>query len=491
MSKNNPFAIIEKDGVMTRYEGHLHRFETLAELQDFYNQKVSTILFMVPFRTIRERGFEAHGDEPILAIEVEEMMTLTREQIEAILSDKPIVLEKSIQPMLDDESFARKVREIQNKEIAGGNICQMILSQPYVGKIKDFSEEDVESAFRNCLKQKGQYMTVLFSDGGENYFVSLTPEQHLGITNDEVTMNPIAGTMRKGDISDLRERLLTFISDPKETKELFHVLDEELKMMEAICEEGGRIEGPFLHQNGAVIHTEYKIIGKRDKNKELLDILRATLHAPTLTGGPIKSAVSLIAKYEANSRGYYGGEIGILTPDGHLDTAITIRTAHFRGDGTVTIQAGAGITRDSDPMSEAQEIRLKTSGMQAALTGTTTTTPDMSEILEQHEIVEALAQRNEHLSRFHFRDQTNIDTVEILKGKTVTIINNDDEFAKTLGRMMTRMGMNVCVIDTLDFNPVSDTSNIVVIGPGPGDINDMNDPKMKTLASHTNELFAS
>gem|GEM_PF-5529365 len=57
--------------------------------------------------------------------------------------------------------------------------------------------------------------------------------------------------------------------------------------------------------------------------------------------------------------------------------------------------------------------------------------------------------------------------------------------------MMTRMGMNVCVIDTLDFNPVSDTSDIVVIGPGPGDINDMNDPKMKTLASHTNELFAS
>jgi len=70
----------------------------------------------------------------------------------------------------------------------------------------------------------------------------LTPEQHLGVTPDEVTMNPIAGTMRKGDISDMREQLLQFISDPKETKELFHVLDEELKMMEAICEEGGRIE---------------------------------------------------------------------------------------------------------------------------------------------------------------------------------------------------------------------------------------------------------
>jgi len=154
MQPNNPFAIIEKDGAITLYEGHLHRFETLAELQGFYNQKVSTLIFMTPFRTIRERGFEAHGDEPILAIEVEEIKILTREQIETILSDKLIVLEKSMQPVLDDESFAHIVREIQDKEIAGGNICQMVLSQPYIGKIQDFSQEDVESAFRNCLKQK-------------------------------------------------------------------------------------------------------------------------------------------------------------------------------------------------------------------------------------------------------------------------------------------------------------------------------------------------
>lgn len=51
--------------------------------------------------------------------------------------------------------------------------------------------------------------------------------------------------------------------------------------------------------------------------------------------------MNLIAKYEPISRGYYGGEIGILTSDGCLDTAITIRTAHFKQDGTVIIQAGA------------------------------------------------------------------------------------------------------------------------------------------------------
>ena len=75
----------------------------------------------------------------------------------------------------------------------------------------------------------------------------------------------------------------------------------------------------------------------------------------------------MIAKYESFSRRYYGGEIGILTPEGNLDTAINIRTAHFEHDGTVTIQAGAGITRNSIPLAEAEEVRLKTGGMQAAI----------------------------------------------------------------------------------------------------------------------------
>ena len=46
-----------------------------------------------------------------------------------------------------------------------------------------------------------------------------------------------------------------------------------------------------------------------------------------------------------------------------------IRAAHFESDGTVTIQAGAGITKKSDPMDEAREVALKTGGMRSALLG--------------------------------------------------------------------------------------------------------------------------
>ncbi len=110
-------------------------------------------------------------------------------------------------------------------------------------------------------------------------------------------------------------------------------------------------------------------MGKRKKDLDSLDALRQTLHAPTLVGSPEESASHIIQKYENQSRGYYGGEIGILKPDGTLDTAILIRMAHIRKNGDVTIQAGAGLKLDSDPLKEAQECQAKKAGMERAITG--------------------------------------------------------------------------------------------------------------------------
>ncbi len=484
-----PYAIIEKGDTITRYDGTLYKFATIKWLQEFYQQQASTLIFLTPFRTIRERGFESHGDEPILALQVSHVTELTREQVEQTLSNKRIQFEKAITPMQSDEEFATTVKQIQTSEIAWGNICQIILSQPYTGKIQDFSEQDVESAFKNALRQKWQYMTVLFSDGDGQYFVSLTPEQHLMITHDKVTMDPIAGTLKKWDIETFRKRLLQFLDDTKEQNELVQVLDEELKMMEVICDDGGRIEWPFLRQNGAVVHTEYKLIGKRNPGIEPLDALRETLHAPTLVGGPIESAARLIKKYEKQSRGYYGGEIGILTPDRTLDTAILIRMAHFEKDGTVTIQAGAGITKKSKPLEEAQEVSVKTGGMRSALLWSAQTPPDVQEILDNPEILAKLWERNEHLSKFHFLEQSLLESCEELRWKTATIIDNEDNFTNMLSRMMTTMGMLVDIVKTADFDPITNTSDIIVIWPGPGNINDMNDSKMRTLWEHTKELI--
>ena len=57
-------------------------------------------------------------------------------------------------------------------------------------------------------------------------------------------------------------------------------------------------------------------------------------------------------------RGVYGGAVGYLSWNGNMDTSIAIRTAVIK-DGTLYVQAGAGVVADSVPELEWKETMNK------------------------------------------------------------------------------------------------------------------------------------
>jgi anthranilate synthase component 1 len=61
---------------------------------------------------------------------------------------------------------------------------------------------------------------------------------------------------------------------------------------------------------------------------------------------------------EPERRGVYGGAVGYFAADGSMDTCIALRTTVIK-DGTMYVQAGAGIVADSVPESEFQECQHK------------------------------------------------------------------------------------------------------------------------------------
>ena len=88
------------------------------------------------------------------------------------------------------------------------------------------------------------------------------------------------------------------------------VVDEELKMMCDICHEGGQVLGPFLKPMTHLIHTEYLLAGRTDRDHR--EILRDTMYAATVTGAPVENACRLIADYEPEGRGYYGAALALF-----------------------------------------------------------------------------------------------------------------------------------------------------------------------------------
>jgi anthranilate synthase component 1 len=80
----------------------------------------------------------------------------------------------------------------------------------------------------------------------------------------------------------------------------------------------------------------------------------AVLPAGTLSGAPKVRAMEIIDELETTKRCLYGGTVGYLAYDGHIDTCIAIRTVLFR-NGKAYVQAGGGVVLDSDPEKEYME----------------------------------------------------------------------------------------------------------------------------------------
>ena len=102
------------------------------------------------------------------------------------------------------------------------------------------------------------------------------------------------------------------------------------------------------------MHMVSNVIGKIKKNLTMIDVLRATFPAGTVSGAPKIRAIEIIYELEPHKRGIYAGAIGYLGWNGNMDTAIAIRTCVIK-DKVLNIQCGAGIVNDSNPESEWTE----------------------------------------------------------------------------------------------------------------------------------------
>jgi anthranilate synthase component 1 len=118
----------------------------------------------------------------------------------------------------------------------------------------------------------------------------------------------------------------------------------------------------YSHVMHLVSHVQAQLL----PGKDAFDVLKATFPAGTLTGAPKIRAMEIIDEMEPSRRGPYGGAVGYFSYTGNMDFCITIRTMVIQ-DGSIYIQAGAGIVADSDPEAEYQETVNKAMGMMQAV----------------------------------------------------------------------------------------------------------------------------
>ncbi|MFC7929934.1 anthranilate synthase family protein [Streptomyces cinereoruber] len=446
-------------------------------------------LVLVPHRQITERGFAAAEDgSPLLAMEVTDQGLISVPDVLDALPDEPIALTGGHFDT-DDEAYADTVRAVLRDEIGTGEGSNFVIKRSFVTGIAGYSTRSALSLFRRLLtRESGAYWTFVVHTG-DRTFVGATPERHVSLRDGVAAMTPISGTYRYPATGPVLSEVMEFLTDGKETDELYMVLDEELKMMARVCRGGGRVSGPFLREMAWLAHTEYTIEGHSDLDPR--DILRETMFAPTVTGSPLENACRVIARHEPRGRGYYGGVAALIGRDADgahtLDSAILIRTADIRspdadGTGHVEVGVGATLVRHSDPEAEVAETRTKAAGVLAAL--------GADERLDGHPLVrEALGRRNEAIAGFWLSGaEKRARPHPALEGRRALVVDAEDTFSAMLVHQLRALGLTV-ELAGFDAPHRFDAHDLVVMGPGPGDPRDAGHPRMAGLASSIEELL--
>ncbi|NRQ34240.1 phenazine-specific anthranilate synthase [Nonomuraea sp. NN258] len=457
------------------------------------------VLALLPYRQIRERGF-AYPDDgaPLLTMTVTDQAELPFADVLDRLPDGPIELGEGAFDA-DDEEYAATVRRVLAEEIGQGTGANFVIKRAFTAEIGNWSTGTALAFFRRLLgRDPGCHWTFVIHTGART-FVGASPERHISLDRGSVTMNPISGTYRYGDSGPDLCELLTFLSDAKEANELYMVLDEELKMMGRVCEDGGRVLGPYLKQMARLAHTEYLIEGH--SSLDVRDILRETMFAPTVTGGPLESACRVISRFEPEGRGYYAGVVALIGRDEAgeraLDSSILIRTADIDAAGRMRIGVGATLVRDSSAASEAAETRAKAAGLLDALNGVGAAPAGPAgpaacpagDLNEHPQVRRILDERNAPLGAFWFEDgERDSYRMPELAGRKVLVIDAEDTFTAMARHMLAALGCEVTVHRYDEDFPL-DVFDAVIVGPGPGDPRDHGHAKIARIREVTLRLL--
>ena len=240
--------------------------------------------------------------------------------------------------------------------IINGDVMQVVLSQRMS---MDFVGEPIK--FYRELRELNPSPYMYYLNMGDYQIVGSSPEILVRLEDDLITVRPIAGTRPRGK-NENEDNILEneLRNDPKELAEHLMLIDLGRNDAGKVSKVGSikLTDKMIIEKYSHVMHMVSNVTGSIEKKLGMMDVLKSTFPAGTVSGAPKIRAIDIIYELESIKRGIYAGAIGYLGWNGNMDTAIAIRTCVIK-DGKLNIQCGAGIVNDSIAELEWEETLNK------------------------------------------------------------------------------------------------------------------------------------
>ena len=203
----------------------------------------------------------------------------------------------------------------------------------------------------------------------DNYLMGASPELVFRSEAGSFTTFPLAGTANRATAGDptedaqLGEELMRSAKDRAEHATVVEDIRERLA---PVAEELLVPAVPQLVATPQLWHLGTEITGRLAPGMSSLDGARAIHPTPAICGSPRETALRLIDELEDFDRGFFGGLVGWMDPQGNGEWALVLRCAEL-SETSATLFAGAGIVKASQPEKEHAETGSKLGSFGRAL----------------------------------------------------------------------------------------------------------------------------
>ena len=188
-------------------------------------------------------------------------------------------------------------------------------------------------------------------------WMGITPEVLVHSRNSDFKTMALAGTRKLEDLDINPFKEKERAEQAWVTKEIVELLNKSADFMHV-----GEVE---TVKAGKLAHLRTIIKGEINPQLNTADIARVLHPTAAVCGYPKRLAYRYIEENEVLNRSLYSGYLGRVQKESS-SLYVNLRCMSYQ-EGMIKVYVGAGITADSDPELETEEIRIKTSTLASIL----------------------------------------------------------------------------------------------------------------------------
>ena len=248
------------------------------------------------------------------------------------------------------ENYLKKIIDIKST-ISKTELIKLVYSTSFE---LDLIQSNFEDYFKKLLSLQKDAFCYLFYIPDEGFWMGASPETLLEVQDKKINTMALAGTKKRSVIQ----------WGNKEILEQKIVKDEIKKNLAPFCKNLETTNSSTI-KAGGIDHLKTTISGTTSSSPS--QIINAIHPTPAVGGSPKEKALLIIKKKESHNRSFYSGYLGEIN-NMNCTLFVNLRCVHIKKN-KAKIFVGGGITEDSKPEKEWEEIINKSQTILEALFG--------------------------------------------------------------------------------------------------------------------------